>query len=137
MTSQGVDTESELKSLLDQVWRTAVDLDDDLLKGYVYENRAELEMQNSRFFEAGLALGEAACYLARRSGHEASNAFTRLQNVFLNPRLSEEQSKTLAMGASEKINQQDIRNNLKLSSLEELCEHILSTQKAEGSENED
>jgi len=117
--------ETELNDFLDRVWQTAIDLDDELLKGYVYENRAKIAMRNMRYVEAGRAFGEAADYLIRRTGHEVTRAFTRLQNTLLNQHFTEEQSKALASGMYEQLQQQNYKNYPKLTALVNLCEQIL------------
>ncbi len=48
MLKQDAYNEAEVIGLLDEVWRTAMELDNELLIGYVYENRARIELQERK-----------------------------------------------------------------------------------------
>jgi hypothetical protein len=117
--------ESKLNDLLSQVWQTANELNDPLLKGYVCENRAHVDIGYQKYREAGFAFGEAACYLAKRTGSEATRAFARLRDVLLSRNFSKEQSGTLAEGMREQIRRQEYQDDPKLMLLVNLCEQIL------------
>jgi len=118
--------EAELTALLDQVWKTSNELGDEFLKGYVYENRARIEMKNGRYLEAGRAFGEAAYYIANRTGVETARAFDRLHNTLLDASLSNEQGNALAQGVYQQVLQQEYYEYYpKLTALINMCEHIL------------
>lgn len=126
--------ESDLNTLLDEVWQTSADLDDDLLKSYVYENRAYIELQNTQYFKAGFSFGEAALFIVRRMGREATKTFDRLQNILLNQQLTVDQNKLLAKGMYEKISRVNYKRSKKLTSLLRLCEQVMETESSEGQE---
>jgi tetratricopeptide (TPR) repeat protein len=119
--------EDELNKLLDKVWQTASELNDELLMGYVYENRARIQMRNLRFLEAGRAFGKAARHIANRSGHETTRAFDRLQNMLLDDPLTNEQRDALARGVLDQISQGDWTGNPALVAVANMCEEILAS----------
>jgi tetratricopeptide (TPR) repeat protein len=111
---------------LEKILVTAVELDNEFLKGYVYENYARIEMKNGRYLEAGHAFGQSAYYIAQRPGVETARAFDRLRNVILDPHLQEEQANTLVKGTYEKIlDQADYQKYPKLTALANMCQHML------------
>lgn len=118
--------EAGLLEEIEQIWNTAVELDDEFLKGYVYENYARIDMNNGKYLEAGHAFGQAAYYIAQRPGVETARAFDRLRNTILDSRLNEEQANALAQGTYEKILiQADYQKYPKLVAMANMCEHIL------------
>jgi tetratricopeptide (TPR) repeat protein len=119
--------ETELSKLLDKVWQTASALNDELLMGYVYENRARIEMRNKKYLEAGRAFGDAALHIAKRTGHETTRAFDRLHNMLLDDPLSNEQRDALATGILESLSQQNCEDSLILIALTNICEEILAS----------
>ena len=128
MLNQASFAERELNDLLDQVWQTASELDDNLLKGYVFENRARLALRTEDYTGAGQAIGEASFYISKRTGVEISRAFARFHNFLLNPELSSEQSFALAKGTKERLQIQEYQYRLdhpKLAALINLCDQIL------------
>ena len=129
MLSDGSYDEDKVNDLLDQVWRTASDLEDNLLKGYVCENRARIEMRKGKYLEAGKAFGEAAYHIANRTGMETTWAFDRLYHVLLDSRLDNEQYNALARGIREQVLQQeDHQDYPKLIALIDMCEQIMDMQ---------
>lgn len=127
MLRPGSYSEENLNSLLDQVWQTATELNDGLLKGYVYENRARIDLQNRKYLEAGHAFGKAACHIANRTGQETTRAFSRLHNVLLDDPLSNDQRDALARGILEQLSQQNYEDNPALVALMTMCEQILAS----------
>jgi tetratricopeptide (TPR) repeat protein len=118
--------EPALLDQLEQVWATAVEVDDEFIKGYVYENYARIELKNGRYLEAGHAFGQAAYYIAQRPGVETARAFDRLRNIILDSHLEEEQANLLAKGTYDVIlSQADYQKYPKLAALANMCEHIL------------
>jgi tetratricopeptide (TPR) repeat protein len=125
--------EADLLERLDKVWRTAEDLDDEFLKGYVYENYARIEMKNENYLEAGRDFGKAASYVASRTSVDMTRAFDRLREVILNSRLHEDQSNALAQGVYEQLtSQKDHKDYRKLDSLVNMCQQILGLSVVEG-----
>ena len=118
--------QGQLTQLLDEVWQAAKDLDDELLKGYVFENRARIELRRGRYFEAGQAFGLAALHMAKRTGQESTRAFTRLHNLLLDEPFSNEQRDTLARGVLHHLHSQENQDNKRLIALSDMCEQILA-----------
>jgi tetratricopeptide (TPR) repeat protein len=126
MLNQQPYDEADLLDRLDQVWNTADALDDKFLKGYVYENHARIEMKNGNYLEAGHDFGQAAYYIANRTGVEMTRVFDRLRNVILDARLKDEQANALAKGVYKKVlEQDDYQDYPKLFALINMCEYIL------------
>jgi tetratricopeptide (TPR) repeat protein len=128
MLSQASCNETELNDLLDQVWQTASELDDNLLKVYVCENRARLAQRKEDYAGAGHAIGEAAYYISKRTGVETQRAFARFHNFLLNPDISSEQSYALAKGTKDQLQSQEYNDRMdypKLVALINLCEQVL------------
>jgi hypothetical protein len=126
--SQASYNESELNGLLDQVWQTANDLDDNLLKVYVCENRARLALRKEDYAGAGRAIGEAAYHISKRTGVETPRAFARFHNFLLSPDLSSEQSYALAKGTKEQLQNPEYQDRLdhpKLTALINLCDEVI------------
>jgi tetratricopeptide (TPR) repeat protein/AAA+ ATPase superfamily predicted ATPase len=118
--------EVDLLNRLEKIWSTANTLDDEFLKGYVYENYARLKMKNGKYLEAGHDFGQAAYYVAQRPGVETARAFDRLRNLILDSHLDEEQANALATGTYETILQQtDYHKYPKLVALTNMCQHML------------
>jgi tetratricopeptide (TPR) repeat protein len=120
---------TELNELLDQVWQTANDLGDELLMGYVYENRARLAMKNKNYIEAGRMIGDVAHHISRRTGHESLRAFSRLHKFLLNDELSTVDRDALAVGVLQTLTRQDCQGHPALIALINMCEQILALPK--------
>jgi Flp pilus assembly protein TadD len=125
--------EAEMNDYLEQVWKAAMALDDELLKCYVCENRAKIELRNARYAEAGYELGEAAYHLVKRDGYEATNAYTRLQTFLLNSAFDDKTRCIIVKGMRDQIQSQDYQSYPRLLTLIDLCGRILE---APGSESE-
>jgi len=83
-------------------------------------------MKNGRYLEAGRAFGQAAYYMANRTGVEMARAFDRLHNILLDPGMDESQSNALAQGVYEKVQLQEYYEEYpKLTALINMCEYIL------------
>jgi tetratricopeptide (TPR) repeat protein len=119
--------ESKLNELLEQVRQTAEGLNDELLMGYVYENRGRMEMRKKKYLEAGRAFGEAARHIARRTGQETTRAFDRLHNILLDDPLTNDDRDALAKGVLEQLTQQDCEDKPALSALADTCKEILAS----------
>lgn len=118
--------EAVLLEWLDKAWTTAVEIDDEFLKGYVHENYARIEMKNGKYLEAGHAFGQAAYYIAQRPGVETARAFDRLRNLILDSHLCEEHVGALARGTYDEILlQADYQKYSKLVALVNMCQHML------------
>jgi tetratricopeptide (TPR) repeat protein len=128
MLSQESYNESDLNDLLDQVWQTASELDDHLLKVYVCENRARLAQRKEDYAGAGRAIGDAAYHISKRTGVETPRAFARFHNFLLHPELSSEQSYALAMATKDQLHNPEYQDRLdhpKLIALLNLCEQVI------------
>ena len=132
MLNEGPLDESEIHNLLGQVWQAAEEMDELILKGYVYENRARLDMRHDRYLDAGRAFGEAAYLFAKRTGMEAERSFRRLNEVLLDPNLLDSQAKALSQGVNECIQHEGYEGFSKLVALKNMCQHILGEQDVEG-----
>lgn len=119
--------EEELNKILGDVLKKAVELQDELLIGYVYENRARIAMRNKKYFEAGKAFGDAACHMANRTGQEATRAFDRLHNELLDDALTNEERDELARGLLEQLSPEDCGQNPSLMALQTMCNEILAS----------
>jgi len=119
--------EDKLKQLLGDVWKAAFELDDELLMGYVLENRARIEMSCGKYLEAGQEFGKAALHIAKRTGQETTRAFDRLHNILLDDPLANEQRDELAKGIIEELSNQDYAKNAALVALFNMCEEILAS----------
>jgi tetratricopeptide (TPR) repeat protein len=119
--------ETKLNELLEKVRQTADELNDELLMGYVYENRGRMEMRKKKYLESGRAFGEAARYIAKRTGQETTRAFDRLHNILLDDPLTNEDRDALAKGVLEQLTQQDSEDRPALSALADTCKEILAS----------
>jgi hypothetical protein len=116
-----------LNNLLDEVLTTALELEDELLIGYVYENHARIELRNKKYIDAGKAFGQAACHIANRTGQESIRAFDRLHNELLDDELSNEERDELARGILAQLSPDDCANNPSLMALTTMCNEILES----------
>jgi hypothetical protein len=119
--------EQKLDQLLNDVDEIAVALNDELLLGYVFENRARIETRKKKYLQAGRAFGEAACHLAKRTGLEARLAFDRLHNELLDDVLNNEERDELARGILEKLSKEDCEDSPALMALKNMCDEILAS----------
>jgi len=125
MLSEDPFDENRVIDLLQQVYQTADDLDDHLLKGYVHENRANIMLHNEKYLGAGSEIGEAAWHIAKRTGQEATRAFTRMHNTILDPNLTNEQCDYLAKGVYDNLQEKSYRDYPTLIALANMCQQIL------------
>lgn len=130
LNNENID-ETVLYKILDDVWETAKDLENDVLMSYVLENHARIDMYKGRYLEAGHALGEAACLIAGKSGLEIERSFARLKESLLDPDLTTEQSAALAGGVSERIKQVEYQKYSKLAALKNMCQQIMGVEDEE------
>jgi hypothetical protein len=119
--------EYELNKLLDEVWEISFPIKDEYLMGYVYENRARIQMQKENYFEAGQAFGKAACHFAKQTGQESARAFDRLHDQLLEDSLTNEMRDTLASGILEVLSLQEYKEDVELSALTNMCQEILAS----------
>lgn len=126
MLSQEAYDESDLLKQLDSVWNIAEDLNDEFLRGYVHENHARIEMKNGDYFNAGRALGKAACHIANGAGVEVARTFDRLYNTLLDFRLTPQQTKDLVRGLYEQVKSYEgYEEYPKLAALIKMCGQML------------
>jgi tetratricopeptide (TPR) repeat protein len=126
MLNEDAYDEAKINELLEQAYQTANELDNDLLRSYVYENRARIELRNERYFDAGIALGNAAWHIAKRTGQESTRAFSRLHNhLVMNPFLDKEQNESQVNGVLEQLQKQDFQEYPRLAALVNMCKQII------------
>jgi hypothetical protein len=118
--------ELQVNDLLDEIWKTANEFDDELLKGYVYENRGHVGLRNKKYFEAGQEFGQAACHIGKRTGPESIRAFSRLHRILLDDPMSNEQRENLTKGVLEQLQRQDYHQSNATIALIDMCEQILA-----------
>lgn len=119
--------EVKLNQLLREVKKVATSLKDELLMGYVYENRARIELTKKRYLDAGREFGEAACHLANRTGLEARLAFDRLHAELLDEKISEKERDAMAKGVLQQLKKLGCTESPALAALKNMCDEIIAS----------
>jgi len=82
-------------------------------------------LHNEKYLGAGSEIGEAAWHIAKRTGQEATRAFTRMHNTILDPNLTNEQCDYLAKGVYDNLQEKSYRDYPTLIALANMCQQIL------------
>ena len=125
MLSQESLATNELNANLNEVEEIALQIEDNLLLGYVYENRGRIALRKGNYRAAGRAFGEAAQFIVQCKGQEGDRAIDRLYDILLDSDLENEQSDALAEGILERLDKKSISTYKALKGLETMCKQIL------------